>query len=134
MRRALGAAVLLAGLAAILGCGMLPGAAPGLDGTSWRAVSISGNAPVAGAEPTAQFEEGMIRGTTGCNSYGGRVLIEGTTLTINDLNRSMIGCPDPIASVEGTFMKVLGAARTVRFDGPNLVISGDSGEIVFRAG
>jgi len=134
MRRRLGAAALALALGlALIGCDIVPGAAPNLGGTTWHAISIAGRAPV-GPEPTAVFEDGLIRGTTGCNNYGGRVTINGTTLTVTELGGTAIGCPEPTSSQEALFLKALGTARTIRLEGPNLVIAGDAGEIVFRPG
>ena len=51
----------------LVGCG---NRASGLLGTTWRLIEIDGQAPLAGAEVTLQFEPDAVSGSTGCNHYG----------------------------------------------------------------
>lgn len=125
-------AVLL-GLCLVAGCGLVPTAAPHLDGTSWRAVTVAGKVPVAGSEPTVTFGSGIISGSTGCNRYSGPIRLEGSRLTLTELSQTLIGCDGMIGEIEEEFSRVLGRAETIRFEGASLVIAGRGGEIVLRA-
>jgi heat shock protein HslJ len=66
-------------LAAIIGlaaCGTDEGSAPIRDavpttlvGTAWRVMSVAGQSPAAGVEPTISFAAAELKGGGGCNSY-----------------------------------------------------------------
>lgn len=131
MRRVV-AVLLLALSLGLGGCGIMPGAAPNLEATGWRAVLVWGRQPVAGREPTLRFAGGKVTGSGGCNQIGGQFRIERDRLEITDLGSTAMGCPAPIGEIEGAFIKALLTAETIRFDGQNLVIVGGGGEVVLR--
>jgi heat shock protein HslJ len=108
------------------------GAFANLVGTGWRVVRVDDTAPVAGSEPTIAFKEGRIEGTTGCNSYGGDVTINGATIEAGDMAMTLIGCMDEISEMETAFLAALDGAEELSSQGANLVIRGSGGEIVLR--
>lgn len=117
-----------------VGCQVLPGVpAPAIDGTGWRATDVAGQPPVAGSEPTVFFDGGRIGGSTGCNSYGGEVALEGTSVRLGEIATTLIGCEAAIGDVERRFSAALAASQrlTIRADGM-LVLSGPAGDLVFR--
>jgi len=76
-RGAVSATVAIAVLFVVVGC-----SEPGTDvnpnpshpqtlaGTAWRAISVTGAAPVQGREPTLVFaDEQQVNGNTGCNGF-----------------------------------------------------------------
>jgi len=118
------------------GCAALsPSEAPGmpsLEGSGWRAVTVGGRQPLAGREPTIAFSGGTVRGSTGCNTFGGTVKIQGTQITFGGLNSTLIGCEGPVAEIEALYPKLLAGSNQVDLRGLNLVLRGPAGEIVFR--
>lgn len=119
----------------MLACEALPGIAPPpVDGTGWRAVEVRGHRPVAGAEPTVHFAGGRIGGSTGCNSFGGEIEIDGDRVQLGEVATTLIGCEPEISEIEAHFTLALGSVDriTLRADGL-LVLSGTDGEIILRS-
>lgn len=124
---------LIAVLVIVAGCQFLPTTPIALQGTAWRVVDMAGQAPVPGSEPTVVFADGGIQGTSGCNSYGGAIQIDGAAIKVGDLAMTLVGCGDRVGEIEGRFVKALSSAdrAAVRADGM-LVLSGPDGEILLR--
>jgi len=117
-----------------VGCQGLPGLpAPAIDGTGWRATEVAGLPPVPGSEPTVFFDGGRIGGSTGCNSFGGEITVEGTSVKVGEIATTLIGCEAAIGDVERRFSEALAASQrlTIRADG-TLVLAGPAGDLVFR--
>jgi heat shock protein HslJ len=103
-----------------------------LAGTGWRVLRIDDMVPVAGSEPTIAFRDGQLEGTTGCNSYGGQVTIEGTSFEAGELMMTLIGCMDEISEMETAFIRAIHEANEIAAEGANLVIRGPGGSILLR--
>ena len=109
-----------------------PSAAASLAGTSWRAFSVDGAAPVAGREPTIAFTEDRITGTTGCNQYFGGYTYDDGTIGFSPIGMTMMACDDAVGEVESSFTKALGGASEAAIDSQGrLVLSGTDGSISF---
>ena len=99
-RRFLGGA---AALAAAACAPVAPGAAPvtSLSGTNWRVVAVNGTATPAGAgDYSMRFVSGQLSARFGCNHMGGRYWIAGGILTVGDVAQTLMGCPEPAATLE----------------------------------
>jgi putative lipoprotein len=105
---------------------------PTLAGTAWRAISVSGAAPVAGREPTLAFLADQLNGSTGCNQYfGGYTYAEGA-ITVSQVGMTMMACDDPVGTVEAAFTKALSGTMSAAIDDRGqLLLSGPGGEILF---
>jgi heat shock protein HslJ len=114
------------------GCGVMPGVAPNLESTGWRAVQVWGREPVAGREPTLLFGDGTVSGSTGCNDISGLFALDRGRFQITDLS-GVIACRGDGAELEALFVKALLSAEDLRFEGGNLVIAGPGGEVAFRS-
>lgn len=105
-----------------------------LTGTAWRVVSVNGRPPVAGAEPTAAFAATEVRGSAGCNSYGGQYTYEPSTgaIAFRDLGVTAMACAEPARNdFEGLFTRAINQANSASIDPEGrLVLSGPGGEIV----
>lgn len=122
-------------LLSAVGCEGLPGVpTPAIDGTGWRATEVAGQPPVPGSEPTVFFDGGRIGGSTGCNSFGGEITLEGTSVKLGEIATTLIGCEAAIGDIERRFSEALAASQrlTIRADG-TLVLSGPAGDLVFRS-
>jgi heat shock protein HslJ len=125
----------------VLGCSPMVVDGYNLAGTSWRAVSVAGERPVDGSEPTIVFElDGRVRGSAGCNRYmsqqsvsiqDGELEIGGTLMTLGACVGDG-GADLPVMAVEESFSAVLGTADHIALRGLQLVISGSNGEVVFE--
>ena len=67
-----GVLVLVVLAAAVAACTPLMVDGRDVDNTSWRAVSVAGREPPAGAEPTLRFDFATVEGNAGCNAYVGQ--------------------------------------------------------------
>jgi heat shock protein HslJ len=106
--------------------------AASLVGTAWRAVDVDGQPPVEGSEPTIEFSEDRIFGTTGCNRYFAGCTIVGETLSLTPVGMTMMACDGPIGDLEMVFVRVLNAAQTAAVDAEGrLVLGGAGGSAVF---
>lgn len=133
---ALGAAVLFT----IAACGFAdpvpsvreghPGA---LNGTAWRVVSIGGQVPAAGSEPTIAFTNERAQGSGGCNSWSGAYQFDTSGgLRFGDVAMTAMAClEDPKNALETRFMTALSQVDLASIDPRGLlVLSGPGGQIL----
>ena len=103
-----------------------------LIGLEWVATSLAGVAPDPAVAPRISFEAGRISGFAGCNSFGGDVrIVEGGRLAIGELALTLMLCTGPAGDVERAFLRALGLADTIAFEGDTLVIDGPGGRLEF---
>jgi heat shock protein HslJ len=117
----------------LVGCGAGDGATPPptLAGTAWRAVSVAGRSPVAGREPTIAFEADRVSGSGGCNQFGGSYSYVDGVLAFGDLSMTLMGCSEPIGSIEAAFMATLGALKAASIDeAGRFVLDGPGGQVL----
>jgi heat shock protein HslJ len=132
---------LLASLAAVVlaACTSLTVGGYRLSGTSWTAVSVGGEPPVAGWEQTITFDAGGVHGSAGCNGFAGQgpVTISNGHLELGDILTTLGACVGddgeeaPVMAMERTFSFLLGAADHVEIRDSRLVLSSTAGELVF---
>jgi heat shock protein HslJ len=105
-----------------------------LAGTAWRVLSVNGRVPVPGSEPTAAFTAAEVRGSAGCNQYGGRYIYDSASgsITFQGLGMTAMACAEPARNdFEGLFTQAINAATSASIDPEGrLVLSGPGGEIV----
>jgi heat shock protein HslJ len=105
-----------------------------LNGTAWRAVTVSGRQPVAGSEPTAVFGATNVNGSSGCNSYGGVYTYDASTaaIALKDVAMTLMLCAEPARNVvESLFTQALNAATSASIDPEGrLVLSGPGGQVL----
>jgi heat shock protein HslJ len=123
-------------LAAVLvGCALLPGAGPGIDG-SWRLErGTHAGQPipiVPGADITLAIDGDTVGGTSACNHYGGEIDRDGGALTFSALVMTEMGCDMPIMASESAYIAALGAVSRVARSSDRLTLSGTDVELVFR--
>jgi heat shock protein HslJ len=72
-----------------------PRAPTDLAGTSWTVVRIGESDTLESARPTLTFEPGrQATGSTGCNSFGGAYVLDGTSLAFGLLAVTKRACAD----------------------------------------
>lgn len=122
------------------GCSTLLVDSHNLEGTSWRAMSVDGRAPILGSEPTLKFDGGLLHGSMGCNTYSSQQPVKinngwlqiGTTLATLGRCVETGGEDAPVMDIELAFQDALRAASRIDFRGDQLVVTGAAGEIVFN--
>jgi heat shock protein HslJ len=106
-----------------------------LGGTSWTLVSygiVDNPTPAtAGIHTSLIFStDGQVSGNLGCNSFSGNYEVKAGKLVFGPLASTLMACPEPQMTQEGTALQVL--TGTVRFTvaGSALTIYDISGAIV----
>ncbi len=100
----------------------------------WSAISIRGQAPIPGHEPSIVFAGAHAKGSGGCNQFGGDYRYDqGTgTIELSNLAMTAMGCLDQrVGSVETAFVQALAQANGLGLDADGrLHLNGPGGEIV----
>ena len=117
-------------------CGVVgPPAGDPLEGTSWVLKTYGGASLIPGTEITATFDEGQVRGSSGCNTYGGSYEVDGDKITMTDLYNTEMACMDPqgVMDQETEYLELLRDAQAFQVEGAELVIEAASDEVLVFA-
>jgi heat shock protein HslJ len=94
-----------------------------LMGTSWLLERIDQQPILADTTVTANFAEGQISGSAGCNNYNGPVTSDGGQhLAIGPLVTTRMACPEPIMAQETQVLTALQAASQWSYQPGQMVI------------
>lgn len=102
-----------------------------LDGTSWILSDFEGVTLIPGVDVTAEFADGQISGTSGCNSYGGAYTLDGNNFSIGEIASTAMDCLDPIMALETPFQEALLTATAVSLNEDTLTIETEMGTLTF---
>jgi heat shock protein HslJ len=128
-----------------VGCGSSDSAPPSvrdghpgtLAGTSWRVVSVAGQTPVVGREPTVIFTgAAAANGTGGCNSWFGAYAYDPNGgIRFQQVGMTAMACAEAAMNAfEGTFITALQQVNLASLDPRGLlVLSGPAGQIFLAA-
>lgn len=132
MNKYLKAIVLLAlGTVLLVACGSQ---SADVEGTSWQLMSINGEWPIAGSEITLRFEDGSVRGSSGCNTYGGDYTLENDgAFRAGPIMVTEMGCLDPegVMDQEANYLRIFQEANKLALDEDELTIEGGGDTLVF---
>jgi len=114
------ARILLLGLAgALQSCAGAPLAPPAplteLAGTTWRVVAINSRPAPTTGDYSMRFDATGVGARFGCNSMGGQYRLVGDILTVSNLASTLMGCPEPAATLEREGAAVLGQPMRIAF-------------------
>ncbi|PKL61429.1 MAG: META domain-containing protein [Methanomicrobiales archaeon HGW-Methanomicrobiales-2] len=105
-----------------------------LVGTDWvlDSYATGGDAissVIAGAAVTVTFgPDGNVGGNAGCNHYGGRYTLDGTTLSVSTLFNTLMYCETPgVMRQESAYLALLGNATSYRVEDDRLVLTDETG-------
>lgn len=83
------------------GCQSVEGSkTPTLDGSNWELFAYGKTEPILGTTITANFSDGEIRGTAGCNSYFGSYTTDGMGIEFGELGWTAMACLNPPGVME----------------------------------
>jgi heat shock protein HslJ len=106
--------------------------ASALPDGEWQLESLNGNPPVEDTEVTLVFEEERAGGSSGCNSYGGPVEVDGEKIQFGEMVMTLMACTDAgVMEQETSYLAALGAVETFKVEGEQLMLSGPEVELVF---
>lgn len=107
------------------------GKADPLAGTKWTLDTLSGQPLTSEVVITAEFNDGRISGSAGCNSYGSAYTVDGSKLTLESVAMTEMACEDQaIMQAEGNYTSVLGSVVGFQVEGERLNLSNEAGETV----
>jgi len=88
-----------------------------LDGTSWDLFAYRKTTPIDGTLITAEFVDGMVAGSSGCNSYSGAYKVDGGTIEIGPIAMTEMACMDPggVMDQELYYLEFLAAVSRIQF-------------------
>jgi len=105
-----------------------------LTNTRWLLRTLGGQAVEIAANQRAPFlqfenqgEAAIAHGYSGCNSFTGRYLAAGVTMTFDKLIKSLRACED--MQLEDRFLGMLEQVESFRIESSWLILSGNSGEL-----
>ena len=100
------------------------------DGTSWSLSHFGNTTLPEGLAITAQFEDGRVYGSSGCNTYRGTYALDGNQITFGPLATTRMACLEPagLMEIEQTFLEWMTDAQTFILSSDHLMILRPDGE------
>jgi heat shock protein HslJ len=107
----------------------------GLAGTSWILSSIAQGDTLTSLRPeqriTAEFLDGRLSGFGGCNTYGADYQAEGNTLTLGEINRTLMDCTnEEFVQLETTYLEILSTITSYEMTADSLTLFDAEGKVV----
>ncbi|MFN2165550.1 MAG: META domain-containing protein, partial [Anaerolineae bacterium] len=120
----------------LVACGSGPGEDSALQSTRWVLASLSGEPPLAGRAPSAEFAADQISGSAGCNTYFGTYEVSDGEITIGDLAVTEMWCMEPegLMDQEAAFLQALNTAASYRLDAGQLELYDNAGSLILVFG
>ena len=109
-----------------------PGYQTSLERTVWVVSEFGNRRDTLNRPITMTFEDGHVRGSAGCNSYGGEYRIAGDRISFEDIFATMMACPEleGIMEREQEFLQFLAGVETYRFSEDRLLLFHSDGEMI----
>lgn len=110
----------------------LPGAAKAdLEGTRWQLETIDGAAAAAGVVITAEFKDGTVSGSAGCNSYGAGYTSKDGALNLEAVASTQMYCVEEgVMDAEAQFLGALGKVKGYSVANDRLELLDGSGKVL----
>ncbi len=120
----------------LVGCSLLAGRAGGDLSGEWRlqAGTNQGHAVpiVPAAAITLKIHGTQVGGRAACNSYGGKLQVNGSAVTISELTQTEMACVDEnVMASEAAYLAALAAVDRAERNGNSLVLRGPEVELRF---
>ena len=104
-----------------------------IEGTVWKLVSYNQQPILAESEITAEFAEGRVNGSAGCNSYFADYQLDNAQLSIERAGSTKKACPNDLMEQETTYLNFLNKAESTAVVDNVLTINTPDGDLVFEA-
>lgn len=102
-----------------------------LEGSAWVLSSLPGRRPIPDVTPTAQFEDGRVNGSDGCNRYSMPFTAKGNAIEIGPSGPStQMACPESTMAQAAAFTTALQSARSFRTSHDTMELLNASGAVV----
>jgi len=112
-----------------------PQPAPSLDGTNWQVLGYNNGrgavtTPLLETEMNASFgPDGIISGSSGCNTYNGPYGVDEKSLSIGPLATTRLACDEPVMEQELAYLAALQASTRYELTADRLTLRNDDGAI-----
>ncbi len=113
----------------------LPSSAGELGGVQWQMVTyrnadgeLVSSLPVV--KSTAEFMDGQVSGSGGCNSYNGTYEVDGNNIQFGPMASTMMACEPPVMNQEQGYFAAMGMATTFQVEGESLQMWDENDEVV----
>lgn len=104
------------------------GGASALTGVTWLLSDTTDlGTPTTGITVTAEFADGSMTGTGGCNNYSTTYRASGSSLRLAPVAATQMACPPPASTVETAYLAKLPDVRSFAVAGKVLTLSGADG-------
>ena len=136
MRKTLLGALAVGTLLVTLGAAGCSSGGADLSGKPWVLKSYGDadnpTAVIAGTEVTAEFSDGEVGGSAGCNHYFGSYEVDGEKLTFGPLASTEMWCEEPEGRMdqEYSYLQALGKAGQYEIKDGELIITGTDDQVV----
>ena len=104
-----------------------------IEGKVWKLVSYNQQPILAESEITAEFADGRVNGSAGCNSYFADYQLDDAQLNIERSGSTKKACPNDLMEQETTYLNSLNKAESVAVVDNVLTINTPDGDLVFEA-
>lgn len=122
----------------ISGCGLRGSGGPAPQPLDGRWLLVEGThdqtplPTVEGRSVTLEIDGDQVRGSSGCNIYGGRLVRDGDTVRFDAVTMTEMGCPGPAMDLESAFIAALGNVRSAEATAARLTLTGSQSRLVFE--
>jgi heat shock protein HslJ len=132
-------ALVLAGAVSLVLIGSVGGSAQSivpLEGTTWRLSDLSVGrslAPVSVDDiATLRLSEGEATGTTACNAFFGRYIINGSAIRFLPIGGTRLACPPPWGPIESAYLGMFAQVASYSIDNGALSLADATGTVLAR--
>jgi heat shock protein HslJ len=106
-------------------------AADPLAGTAWQLASMANSSLVPDSTITAEFADGTMSGSAGCNNYFTSYTVDGSNITLGPAGSTMMFCePQALMDQEAAYLAALGSVRQFQMANGQLVLLDEGGNAV----
>lgn len=94
---------------------------------AWNLVQLNGQALAPGTTISANFSNGQVTGSGGCNTYNASFSTNGNNVSISYPVGTQIACAPEIMDQETRYFQALSGVATYEISGPNLIFRDGGG-------
>lgn len=91
-----------------------------LEGTTWKLIRWGNRdnlkTPLADGEITAQFSQGRMGGSSGCNRYSGGYTLQGNQLKLGPIAATNMACLDELMNQESQYFAALNGVKSYKIN------------------
>ena len=123
--------LLIASLLVLSACASASSKGGEITGVLWVLDSLNGSPLETGTLISAEFADGNVSGSAGCNRYMGQYTLSGKKIEFSSpMASTMMACPEPVMNQENAYFQALVAAKSFTVKGDQLILKDSGGSVV----